>query len=217
VKKERLKIGICTPSTGNCRIEFAESIARLQRFLAVDSFVNVADSKLFYWCSSVIPMNRHMVVNQALNWGATHILFIDDDMSFDYEVIRMLIMSHKLDMVAANCVKRVYPTAFMTIGLDGEMVRTTDESSGLEEVNYTGNACILIRAEVFRGMEKPWFAFPYLPSEDHFETEDYFFQRKARALGHKIYIDHDASKRIIHIGSHNFDYKASFQQGGKSI
>jgi hypothetical protein len=36
--------------------------------------------------------------------------------------------------------------------------------------------------------------------------EDVFFCKKARELGHKIYIDHDVSHEIGHIGTFEFGH-----------
>lgn len=205
-----IKLAICTPSAGFVRVEFAESLARLQRSLQIDNNCKVTDQKFFYICGSVIPYNRQWCVDQAMQWGATHVLFLDDDMAFRPEVVKQLLKSHKLPIVAANCVKRVYPLTFMALDFAGQEVKSDDAATGIEEVMLAGNSVILIRMEVFRKVPKPWFAFPYIPAEDNFETEDYFFQRRAREAGFGTFVDHDASKGVVHIGAHNFSYNDAF-------
>ena len=131
-------------------------------------------------------------------------------MAFRPEVVKQLLKSHKLPIVAANCVKRVYPLTFMALDFAGQEVKSDDAATGIEEVMLAGNSVILIRMEVFRKVPKPWFAFPYIPAEDNFETEDYFFQRRAREAGYATFVDHDASKGVVHIGAHNFNYNDAF-------
>jgi hypothetical protein len=137
---------------------------------------------------------------------------IDDDMSFTPNVVKRLLRSRDLPIVAANATKRVYPIKFMSLDFEGKEVPTTADTVGLQEVMMTGNAMILIRTEVFQNLEKPWFAFPYYPKQDMWETEDYYFNRKATEKGYPIVIDHDASKELIHIGAHHFIYDDRFHK-----
>ena len=178
--------------------------------LRSDKKCNVVAQKFFYICGSIIPYNRQWCVTQAIEWGATHVLFLDDDMAFRPEVVKKLLQSSYLPIVAANCVKRVYPLTFMALDFAGYEVKSDDEKVGIEEVMFAGNSVILIKTEVFLKVPKPWFAFPYDAKEDNFETEDYFFQRRAREAGFGTYVDHAASKGVIHIGAHNFSYNDSF-------
>ena len=210
--KGKTRIAICTPTAGYVRIEWAESLSRLQLELHKDKRLDVQDSKLFYIAGSVIPYNRQWCVDEAIKWGASHVLFIDDDMSFTPTVVKRLLRSRDLPIVAANATKRVYPIKFMSLDFNGNEVATTAETVGLQEVMMTGNAMILIRTEVFQNLEKPWFAFPYYPKQDMWETEDYYFNRKATEKGYPIVIDHDASKELIHIGAHHFIYDDRFHK-----
>lgn len=207
-----IKLAICTPTAGAVRIEYADSIISTMRALQNDTYCKVTAMKYFFIVSSVIPYNRMFLVEQAMKWGATHVLFVDDDMAFPPEAVKQLLRSHKLPIVAANCVKRVYPLEFMALDFSGNEVKSQGITTGVEEVMLAGNSLVLIRTEVFRAMEKPWFTFTYLPEDNHFETEDYYFQKKARELGFKTYVDHDASKAVIHIGQHNFDAHDNFHK-----
>lgn len=208
----KIKLAICTPTAGFVRIEWAESLSRLQTALQKEKKINITDSKLFYIAGSVIPYNRQWCVDAAIKWGATHVLFIDDDMSFNPDVVKRLLRNADLPVIACNATKRVYPISFMSLDFEGKEVKTTNETVGLQEVMMTGNACILIQTDVFKKLEKPWFAFPYYPKQDMWETEDYYFNRKCTEAGIPIVIDHDASKGLIHIGSHHFIYDDRFHK-----
>lgn len=206
----KIKLAICTPSAGFVRVEFAETLSRLMLSLKADKKLNIVDQKFFYICGSVIPYNRQWCVEQAQKWGATHVLFIDDDMSFEPEVVkRLLQVSSIYPIIGCNCVKRLYPITFMAVDFNGQEV-SSETAKGIEEVMYTGNSVLLVDIKVFDNIEKPWFAFPYVGGG--FETEDYYFQRKASEAGHGTYVDHDASKGVIHIGAHNFNAFDSFHK-----
>ena len=209
---KNLRIAICTPSSGFVRVEWAESVSKLQTAFAKNKKLGVQDSKLFYICSSVIPNNRQRCVMLAQKWGATHVLFIDDDMAFSVDAIKLLLRSSDLPIVACNAPKRMYPLQFMSLDFNDKEVVTDDTTIGLQEVKVTGNAVVLIQMKVFENMEKPWFFFPYYPETNEWETEDYYFNKKAQVLGYPIVIDHDASKGIVHIGSHNFNYNDVFHK-----
>lgn len=208
----KIKLAICTPSAGFVRVEFAETLSRLMLSLKSDKRLNVVDQKFFYICGSIIPYNRQWCVEQAQKWGATHVLFIDDDMSFEPEVVkRLLQVSHIYPIIGCNCVKRLYPITFMAVDFKGQEVSSAT-ATGIEEVMFTGNSVILTDIHVFDKIQKPWFAFPYHEDAEKFETEDYYFQRKALEAGFGTYIDHDASKGVIHIGAHNFNAFDSFHK-----
>jgi hypothetical protein len=64
---------------------------------------------------------------------------------------------------------------------------------------------MLIKREVFEGMSEPWFDMPWQTTRGSM-GEDVFFCKKARELGHKIYIDHDVSHEIGHIGTFEFGH-----------
>jgi hypothetical protein len=116
--KGKTRIAICTPTAGYVRIEWAESLSRLQLELHKDKRLDVQDSKLFYIAGSVIPYNRQWCVDEAIKWGASHVLFIDDDMSFTPNVVKRLLRSRDLPIVAANATKRVYPIKFICADQD---------------------------------------------------------------------------------------------------
>jgi len=60
--------------------------------------------------------------------------------------------------------------------------------------------CMLIKANVFRTMAEPWFQIGYSPDWKTFVGEDMYFCREAQKAGFKVYIDHDVSKQVRHIG-----------------
>lgn len=106
--------------------------------------------------------------------GATHLLWLDTDMRFPGDTLARL-LQHEAPVIAANYVKRKPPHTPVTVGLDGKPVYTTKETHGLETVSHTGMGVTLVRAEVFKQIERPWFAFPWLPKASRCAGEDTFF------------------------------------------
>lgn len=161
-------------------------------------------------CGSNWIENREKLAEMLLERDATHLCFIDDDMVFSDAVIPRLVSrihTDKLDIVTANyMVKEEPPTTFTAIGLNGERVRTTVESTGIEEIAANGFGVSIISAEVFKKVPQPWF-LPTWTKDFGYSTEDVPFFRKAREAGFKVWLDHDASKAVAHAGRKQWSWK----------
>ena len=191
-------VAVCIPSGDDWKADFGYDLAHMLLHTAIhgqDLRVGVSNHRL-----SVLPTARNMMVREALRGGADYILFLDSDMRFPGEtLLRML--SHKVDVVAANCVQRAFPTR-ATAWADGAHVFTEDGSTGLEEVESIGTAVMLIDCRVFEKMKPPAFFFEPKPDDAFsFLGEDQYFCRKARESGYRVWIDHDLSKRVAHVGT----------------
>lgn len=151
----------------------------------------------------------------------THILYLDDDMAFGIAAIQNLIM-RDLPVVAANyCVKSTN-FGMTAVSLENALLDSRGKS-GVEEVQSVGMGLVLINiaaiksaeaiipgqapdytSRVVRADTPPHFEILYSPGTPNkpaaYVTEDVYFCRKLRAAGLKIYVDHDASKAMAHIG-----------------
>ena len=136
---------------------------------------------------------------------ADYVLFLDSDMKFKKDTL-MKLMKHDLPIVAANySTKEIAPIPLAEKRCDdGKYMRvhTSNESSGLEEVAQVGMGIMLIKTKVFEIMSEPWFPMTYDGKE--IVGEDIYFCRKALENGIPIFIDHDVSKGVSHVG--NFEY-----------
>ena len=180
---------------------------------------------------SILHAGRNKMVVEALDFGASHILFMDDDMKFPMDTIARMFLADK-DVVAANATTKEIPAKPTAITLDGEILWTKNDSTGLEECKSVGTGIMMVKAEVFRKIKMPWFDFmwkdeprfydPEKSKEDHtleLEGEDRNFCGKARKAGFKIYIDHDISKHVYHVGEFFYGHALSgnFREGGLTI
>lgn len=176
---------VCTPANRTVQATFAFDLAELIRH---DPECEFAISQ-----GSILANNRNALATMALsNPRITHILFIDSDMRFPPDVSRRL-EARDVDIVGANCRSRNRKNNTASKG--GNFISSKDKS-GPEEVDALGFGCTLIKADVFRSIEKPWFAMPFDGTK--LVGEDVFFCKKARDAGFKIFVDHDVSQRVRH-------------------
>lgn len=127
-----------------------------------------------------ITYSRQSLLYRARMLRPTHYMWIDDDQVFTYEQFKTL-YDHNLDIVSG--IYRKSDDLFACCKLNGETLSTSDNIEGVEEVMANGFGFMLVKAEVFDRIDKP---FEYL-SED--QWEDFGFANKARQLGYKVNID----------------------------
>jgi len=162
---------------------------------------------------------RNQMAATFMEKGCTHALFFDCDMLFPPDTLDRL-LSHNLDIVAADYRKRAMP--FSKIGWitdeqakreDAERTRLgktpnelppgfLDPESGLVERNMLGLGAIMISRKAFEVAPRPWFARIY--SDDTgpnkgVMTEDYWFCCRAREKGIKVWCDLDVTKHTGHL------------------
>lgn len=145
---------------------------------------------------SQVHYGRRDAVNTALKDGTTHILWIDDDMTFPSDTLARL-LKHDLDFVAANCTSRQEPV-WTTAIKDNQRI-TSIGQTGLMEVDQVGFGVVLTKVDMFRKIPEPWFTTPHDPKGGKV-GEDIFFCVQARKQGYKLFIDHDLSVQIGHVG-----------------
>lgn len=165
---------------------------------------------------------RNALVQNALDTipGLTHVLFTDDDMTFPPDALQRLLQSsikHDLPIVGGLCHMRRPPYRAVMAkffppqwGINRKYQWLDRyEADSLVEVDGTGGAFLLIRADVLRTM-KPgsWF------DTDAQQSEDLAFCTRARELGYTIHID--TSLDIGHRGDITIDRKLAATLGSPS-
>lgn len=210
-----IAIAVLTPSTGICRIEYSQALSRLIGYFAQTpieenkSQTITTDAIL----GSGIAENYQRMVIKYLNdkehyW--THFLSIEDDMSFPPDALHKL-ARHKKAIVGANySVNKGKPLRFTAANTD-RTVLTKEDSEGLEEVSLLPQGFTLVAREVYESIPKPWFLMGYSPVSGNYVYQDYYFSEKARQAGYKLYVDHDLSKQIIHIGTRYYTWRDALE------
>lgn len=201
-------LSILVPSTEYWPADFAMSLMALQQLLGYQPLADDFRHNLINERGSLIAYQRENLADKALAEGATHLLWLDSDMKFPPSLVHQL-FRHDLPVVACNYVKRKIPAMPNSKRMDGKLIATNRNSHGLEEASSAGFGAVLMKREVLESVPKPWFDTVWLRHEDgshEMVGEDVFFFRKARQVaGVPLYVDHDASQHVAHIGT--FEYE----------
>lgn len=151
--------------------------------------------------STYIHVGRELFLEAAIKQGATHLLWLDTDMSFP-RTAALQLMAHDTPMVGCNYRVR-QPSGLFTAQRNGERINTLESSTGLEAVDAIGLGICLMWADLAADLNRPWF--PHGQNEQGGDIgEDIVFCRRLRGCGHEIYIDHDLSKEVGHIGQYTY-------------
>lgn len=137
--------------------------------------------------------NRNMMVEKALEIGCTHFFTMDDDNIAQVDTLTRL-LAHDKDVVSALYLMRCYPyqpLLFDSVDEKGwNRWRVLKEGeSGLISVVNCGLGCVLIKMDVFKKMESPWFTLGELKKDQR--CDDISFFNRVRATGFSLYCDLD--------------------------
>lgn len=180
------------------------------------------DIHLHHEGGSWIGQQRENATKALLEEGCDYLFFCDTDMRVPVNTLQGLI-EHDLPAVAANCVRRkrpVSPIARVSNGWveegkqagDGETLWTYPDSTGLERVITVGFGVILVKAEVFREIGQPWFATPWQDELGRYTGEDTYFCAKLYEADIPLYIDHDLSWAVKHIGNYEYSHEDALNE-----
>lgn len=206
------KIAIGVPSGHLWEAQFATCLISLVSQLALRPVpgYDTTSCQVINVRSSILPKNRLDIVRAAKALKATHLLMVDTDHTFPPDLLHKWIPHGKL-CLAANCViKRIPsgPTARQKhpTRKDGVPVYTDPDSHGLEQVWRVGTGVILFNMKVFDQVGDDAWAMPYLPHAETYQGEDWTFAEAMEKAGIPIWIDHDLSKRIGHLGIYEYTH-----------
>ena len=142
-----------------------------------------------------LDLSRNRLAARALDIGATHVLFLDADMTFPADLIGKL-LKVGAPISAALYFKKSPPFApvpsMLDVPNDPQLMRPIElpESPGIVDCDVVGMGATLISREVFEGIGKPWFAYEaYRRTGEMSVTEDVTFCVKARKAGFRIACD----------------------------
>lgn len=198
------RVAICVPSDDHVHAAFFMSAIQMAMQTMVREDSGIGAVTIQHVGASILPHSRYTLVKKAMEHDVTHLLFLDSDMTFPADtMIRLL--RHDVDMVGVNAMSRRPPYQSTAWLAPGKRAETFRDSTGLEKAWRTGFAVVMLKAKVFEALEPPYFEYGFLPDTDQFRGEDYIFFERAIAAGFELYIDHDLSKQVNHIGSFAFN------------
>lgn len=146
-----------------------------------------------------LPQVRHRTVVAALKTECDWLLFLDNDMRFPVDTLIQMLNRGKT-VVAANYTARHVPFPPVAVNNDVQRVYTEYDSAGLEEVARIGLGVFLVRADLLRHITPPWFMLGWDEVTQDYTGEDNYFCRQLRELGAQIWLDHDLSHDVTHMG-----------------
>jgi hypothetical protein len=196
-----MRLAIGGPTRDSVPAAFAVDVAQLYAYTRERGPWGT-DVTVGFVASTYIHVGREWFLEASLKQGATHVLWLDTDMSFPRETAVLLSM-HDTAVVGCNYRVRQASGLFTAQRDDGTRISTTDTSTGLEAVDAVGFGVLLMRTDIMPGLTRPWFRHGLNEAGGDI-GEDIMCCRKIRQGGHEIYIDHDLSKEIGHIGQHTY-------------
>lgn len=200
-----MKLFIAVPSNRDHSPHFVACLVGLVQNHAVNGIANrkLEDLRVNIKtnCSNVAT-GRNDLVQEAIEGGFTHILFLDDDMTFPLDMLDTL-CKYDAPVVAANCCQKRTELTFTAIGLDGKRVDSRGRT-GYEQVRRVGTAIMLIDLSIFKDLPKPYFNFEWNEESQRLIGEDYYFCRNLNRANIPVIIDHDVSQHIGHVGSYTY-------------
>ena len=152
---KQVRLAICIPARDQMHTATTYDLWNLAQHLGARNI----QSKLFVSPGTLIANQRHELVLSAKDWGATHVMFIDSDITFVPECVTVLI-DHGERVVGAAYSKRVPPfitTAWYSIGDWETWVRTNEVDDVLVKVDCMALGFCLIDISVFDEIDQPWF------------------------------------------------------------
>lgn len=149
------------------------------------------NTRIDWGLSTDIAGARNTLVERSLETGSEWILFIDDDHVYPTDLLIRL-LEHEQAVVGSLYLRRARPFAPVAFsdckdGLYRSIDLTTLPNEGLLKVQAVGAAGLLIRSEVFRAVEYPWFEHGRVGEWN--ASEDIIFCEKAQAAGFDVFVD----------------------------
>ena len=206
MEKEKT-IAICIPTTGLTHWRFTADLM---------SLTLPCSTRVIWQVRTMIDTARNLLVKKALeDVTVSHILMIDDDMTFSQDfLIRLL--SHDVDIVGGLAFKRTpdyHPCVYKK--------QPTNEyfpvmPNVFQEIDVVGTGGILIKREVFEKLKYPYFETWYDETNpDLHYSVDFDFCMKAKLAGFKLFVDPEAL--MGHIGESPIITKDTFLAHMKKI
>lgn len=209
-KCPRVAIGI--PSHDTWPSETGLAVAALTGYMA-EKYVSRGELEIRFVTvnGTLIGGMRNAIVRKARELECTHILWIDADMKFPPNAMERLLQRNK-PVIGCNYPRRrspVRPTAahLPTEKFPKGQLIYQDGQTGIQEIQYMGMGVCLTEMTVFEALPEPWFMIGWNSQTGEDIGEDVHFFRSLPSIGCKVYVDHDLSAEVKHIGQHTYTHQ----------
>lgn len=196
-----IKLAILVPTRDMVHTHFAYSLTQLVK---TTSEVGI-DTYLYFDSSTILLNQREKLIDEAIKMEADYVLWLDSDMMFPSNVVLKL-LAHNKDIIACNYMKRSLPmkTVAYTDLNDWDSWVPMEPQEELVKVKGIGMGCILMKTDVFKKLEKPYFEFRFKEDTKDWFGEDFILQDKIQKVGYEIFVDTMLSMEIKHVGIYAF-------------
>ena len=191
-----MQLSICIPTRDHIPAGFAICLANLASHLTSKGITFSLNMIL----GTTIADTRNQLAKRALASNSEYTLWLDSDMHFPSDIFFRL-KKHQKDIVGCTYSTRSKPLKNVAFVDDLDLNLRLNAISGLHPVYAVGFGCILIKTEVFKKTDAPWF---YNKWDSYTETlvgEDIVFCESVQKNNYTIYVDVDVSKELGHYGS----------------
>ena len=202
--RPKRSVAILTPCGDQVHTEYCVSLSLMLLHTLAQPEINLEKLTVQTYGCSIIPHSRNVLAAAALELGVTHTLWIDADMGFPKDML-LRFLTRDEEIIGINAMMRRPPYLNCAQKTPREPLVTNPESTGLEIVHRTGFGVMWIATDVFRKVGMPLFNLEYQHDTGVFRGEDYFFCESAKKAGYEIYVDHDLSKQIQHLGTFGYN------------
>jgi len=150
-----------------------------------------------------ISENRNVLAAQAVRDKYDYLLFIDDDMNFEPDLLDKL-LAHQKDIVGVAYHPRFKVDKGTVQRLDKTHIITLKgkESKELFECKAVGTGIMLIKTDIFLKIPQPWFKMKTHKCGLTLQGEDWYFCYQARKAGFSVWCD--PQREVGHIGYYIF-------------
>jgi len=200
---KKTKLAICIPCRDFLHSAHASSLVELVKL----NTNNGIETQVFMNASTVLLQQREHLADQAVEYNSEYILWLDSDITFPSSTFLRL-LAHKKDFVAANYVKRSPPLKGVayTKMYDWNNPLSFDLQDELIKIEGIGMGCVLMKTEIFKKLQKPFFEFKYSSESNDWLGEDMILCEKIRSLNVDLYVDTHLSRDIRHLGTFAFSH-----------
>jgi hypothetical protein len=201
---------VCIPSGGQWISKFGKSLALMCSYFSTIRVFPDKSQRLVIATveSSMLCASRERLVTQSLRGKATHVLFLDSDMEFPMDTAHKLLRREK-DFICAAYPTRSDPPLSVAIDLDERRVNPL-KKHGVQKIQHGGFGVCLINCEQIKKLRPPLFLMDWIPGMDGAASgycgEDVYFSQKMSEIGVDLWVDHDLSRDIGHVGYKRYDF-----------
>ena len=207
--KKMVRLMLCLPSTGDWKADFGISLTQMCVYMSSTLFEHAEEREIVVndKRTSMIATSREECLQDAVARECTHALFIDCDQAFPPDTAHQL-MRWRKPVVAANIAVKAIPS-FPNSRAKGPTpfgvpVTTDPWKRGLEQVWRVGTGIMLIDCAILPKLGHGLFGSPWIAEVGRYQGEDWTFCQKCEEAGIPIFVDHDLSRSVTHVG--NFAY-----------